>query len=184
MPAVTGIRWGCSPDRHWARGQRGLRNLLIVTGDPPVMGAPTPDATAVIRHRQYRAKRISCRGSITASTREATPWENRRNLVIGVGVNPAAWTRSGAAPLRLESGSGGRVCRLTQPVFDIDQLDRFLTRVESFRIPIIAGIWPLISQRNAEFLANEVPGISIPHAIPGADASGEPEWQGTGASGG
>ena len=54
---------------------------------------------------------------------------------------------------------------MTQPVFDIDQLDRFLTRVEAFRIPIIAGIWPLISQRNAEFLANEVPGISIPNGI-------------------
>ena len=55
--------------------------------------------------------------------------------------------------------------RQDSAVFDIDQLDRFLNRVEAFRIPIIAGIWPLISQRNAEFLANEVPGISIPNGI-------------------
>jgi methionine synthase / methylenetetrahydrofolate reductase(NADPH) len=50
-------------------------------------------------------------------------------------------------------------------VFDLDQLDRFLGRVESFRIPIIAGIWPLVSLRNAEFLANEVPGVSVPDAV-------------------
>jgi homocysteine S-methyltransferase len=53
----------------------------------------------------------------------------------------------------------------TQPVFDLDQLDSFLERVEEFRIPIIAGIWPLVSLRNAEFLANEVPGVSVPSYI-------------------
>jgi homocysteine S-methyltransferase len=54
---------------------------------------------------------------------------------------------------------------MTQPVFDLDQLDRFLKRVESFRIPIIAGIWPLVSLRNAEFLANEVPGVTVPRPV-------------------
>jgi homocysteine S-methyltransferase len=54
---------------------------------------------------------------------------------------------------------------VTQPVFDLAQLDRFLQRVESFRIPIVAGIWPLVSLRNAEFLANEVPGISVPDEV-------------------
>jgi len=54
---------------------------------------------------------------------------------------------------------------VTQPVFDLDQLDRFLARVEGFRIPIVAGIWPLVSLRNAEFLANEVPGVSVPDAV-------------------
>ncbi len=54
---------------------------------------------------------------------------------------------------------------ITQPVFDLEQLDRFLASVESFRIPIIAGIWPLVSLRNAEFLANEVPGVTVPDVI-------------------
>jgi homocysteine S-methyltransferase len=50
-------------------------------------------------------------------------------------------------------------------VFDLAQLDRFLARVEEFRTPIVAGIWPLVSVRNAEFLANEVPGVSVPETI-------------------
>jgi homocysteine S-methyltransferase len=54
---------------------------------------------------------------------------------------------------------------VTQPVFDLDQLDRFLDRASKHRIPIVAGIWPLVSLRNAEFLANEVPGVSIPPAV-------------------
>jgi homocysteine S-methyltransferase len=54
---------------------------------------------------------------------------------------------------------------ITQPVFDLDQLDHFLRRVESFQIPIVAGIWPLVSLRNAEFLANEVPGVSVPDSV-------------------
>jgi 5,10-methylenetetrahydrofolate reductase len=54
---------------------------------------------------------------------------------------------------------------VTQPVFDLDQLDRFLERTARFRLPIVAGIWPLVSLRNAEFLANEVPGVSVPPAV-------------------
>jgi homocysteine S-methyltransferase len=50
-------------------------------------------------------------------------------------------------------------------VFDPAQLERFLTKVESYRIPIVAGIWPLVSLRNAEFLANEVPGVSVPAEV-------------------
>jgi homocysteine S-methyltransferase len=54
---------------------------------------------------------------------------------------------------------------VTQPVFDLDQLDRFLAAVEAFRLPIVGDIWPLVSLRNAEFLANEVPGITVPEEI-------------------
>ena len=51
---------------------------------------------------------------------------------------------------------------ITQPVFDVEQLEKFLGKIEHVRIPIIAGIWPLVSLRNAEFLANEVPGVTVP----------------------
>ena len=54
---------------------------------------------------------------------------------------------------------------VTQPVFDLDQLDRFLDRASKHDLPIVAGIWPLVSLRNAEFLANEVPGVSVPPAV-------------------
>jgi homocysteine S-methyltransferase len=54
---------------------------------------------------------------------------------------------------------------VTQPVFDPPQLERFLKRVEQYRIPIVAGIWPLVSLRNAEFLANEVPGVTVPEEV-------------------
>jgi homocysteine S-methyltransferase len=54
---------------------------------------------------------------------------------------------------------------VTQPVFDPAQLETFLNRVESYRIPIVAGIWPLVSLRNAEFLANEVPGVAVPEGV-------------------
>jgi len=54
---------------------------------------------------------------------------------------------------------------VTQPVFDPKQLEAFLARVGQFKIPIVAGIWPLLSLRNAEFLANEVPGVSVPESV-------------------
>jgi methionine synthase / methylenetetrahydrofolate reductase(NADPH) len=54
---------------------------------------------------------------------------------------------------------------ITQPVFDVAQLERFLREIEHVRIPIIAGIWPLVSVRNAEFLANEVPGVVVPESV-------------------
>jgi 5,10-methylenetetrahydrofolate reductase len=85
--------------------------------------------------------------------------------VIGVGVNPAAPDPERELKRFAWKVEAGAEFAITQPVFDLDQLDRFLKRVEQFRIPIIAGIWPLVSLRNAEFLANEVPGITVPEAI-------------------
>ena len=54
---------------------------------------------------------------------------------------------------------------ITQPVFDPAQLETFLTSIDDVRIPVIAGIWPLVSARNAEFLANEVPGVTVPAEV-------------------
>ncbi len=54
---------------------------------------------------------------------------------------------------------------ITQPVFDVQQLKNFLKRIEHCRIPVIPGIWPLTSYRNAEFLNNEVPGVSVPDSV-------------------
>ncbi len=85
--------------------------------------------------------------------------------MIGVGVNPAAPDLERELRRFAWKVEAGAEFAITQPVFDLDQLDRFLARVETFRIPIVAGIWPLVSLRNAEFLANEVPGVSVPDAV-------------------
>ncbi|MFN0180271.1 MAG: bifunctional homocysteine S-methyltransferase/methylenetetrahydrofolate reductase [Gemmatimonadales bacterium] len=138
----------------------GLRNLLLVTGDPPKMG-PYPDATAV-----FDIDAIGLTNLVAQLNRGLDPGKNPigkpTNFVIGIGVNPAAPDPDRELRRFAWKAEAGAEFAITQPVFDIEQLDRFLRRVESFRIPIIAGIWPLVSLRNAEFLANEVPGITVP----------------------
>jgi homocysteine S-methyltransferase len=138
----------------------GLRNLLLVTGDPPKMG-PYPDATAV-----FDIDSIGLTNLVAQLNRGLDPGKNPigkpTNFVIGIGVNPAAPDPDRELRRFAWKAEAGAEFAITQPVFDIEQLDRFLRRVESFRIPIIAGIWPLVSLRNAEFLANEVPGITVP----------------------
>ena len=141
----------------------GIRNLLIITGDPPKMG-PYPEATAV-----FDIDSIGLTNLVSRLNRGLDPGGNPMGLptkfVIGVGVNPAAPDFERELKRFAYKVEAGAEYAITQPVFDLAQLDRFLARVESFRIPIVAGIWPLISLRNAEFLANEVPGVSVPDAI-------------------
>ena len=141
----------------------GIRNLLIITGDPPKMG-PYPDATAV-----FDIDSIGLTNLVGRLNRGLDPGGNPigppTKFVIGVGANPAAPDFERELKRFAYKVEAGAEYAITQPVFDLDQLDRFLARVESFRIPIVAGIWPLVSLRNAEFLANEVPGVSVPDAV-------------------
>jgi len=141
----------------------GLRNLLLVTGDPPKMG-PYPDATAV-----FDIDAIGLTNLVARLNRGLDPGHNPigapTNFVIGVGVNPAAPDFERELRRLHWKVEAGAEFAITQPVFDLEQLDRFLKQVESFRLPIIGGIWPLISLRNAEFLANEVPGVTVPEEV-------------------
>jgi len=141
----------------------GLRNLLLVTGDPPKMG-PYPDATAV-----FDIDSIGLTNLVARLNRGLDPGGNPlgapTRFAIGVGVNPAAPDMERELSRFAWKVDAGAEFAITQPVFDLKQLDRFLTRVESFRVPIIGGIWPLVSLRNAEFLANEVPGVHVPDEI-------------------
>jgi methionine synthase I (cobalamin-dependent)/5,10-methylenetetrahydrofolate reductase len=141
----------------------GLRNLLLVTGDPPKMG-PYPEATAV-----FDIDAIGLTNLVARLNRGLDPGGNPigvpTKFAIGVGVNPAA-SDSDRELRRLHwKVEAGAEFAITQPVFDLDQLDRFLKQVESFNLPIIGGIWPLVSLRNAEFLATEVPGVTGPAEI-------------------
>jgi len=141
----------------------GLSNLLIVTGDPPKMG-PYPDATAV-----FDIDSIGLTNLVSRLNHGLDPGGNplggTTRFVIGVGVNPAAVDMDRELKRFAWKAEAGAEFAITQPVFDLEQLDRFLKRVAEFRIPIIAGLWPLVSLRNAEFLANEVPGVTVPQAI-------------------
>jgi len=141
----------------------GLRNMLLITGDPPKMG-PYPSATAV-----FDIDAIGLTNLVRNLNHGRDPGDNAigtpTQFVIGVGVNPA--------PIDLEHElkrfawkvEAGAEFAVTQPVFDPTQLENFLRRTEGQRPPIVAGIWPLVSVRNAEFLANEVPGVSVPDAV-------------------
>jgi methionine synthase / methylenetetrahydrofolate reductase(NADPH) len=141
----------------------GVRNLLIVTGDPPKMG-PYPEATAV-----FDIDSIGLTNLVSRLNRGLDPGSNPigepTRFVVGVGVNPAAHDLDRELRRFAWKVEAGAEFAITQPVFDLDQLDRFLKRVDSFGIPIVAGIWPLVSLRNAEFLANEVPGVSVPDEV-------------------
>jgi homocysteine S-methyltransferase len=141
----------------------GLRNMLLITGDPPKMG-PYPDATAVFDIDSIGLTNLVGRlnhGLDPGGNAIGTP----TRFVIGVGVNPAAIdpdTELRRFEYKVEAGAEFAI---TQPVFDVAQLEHFFDRIAHVRIPVIAGIWPLVSARNAEFLANEVPGVVVPNEI-------------------
>jgi homocysteine S-methyltransferase len=140
----------------------GLKNILCLTGDPPKMGN-YPDATAV-----FDVDAIGLTGIV-------------RNLNYGLdlGTNPIGASTGFTLACAANPGfpdidfevrrfaqkvEAGAEYAITQPVFDLRLLEQFLRRIEPFRIPVIAGIWPLISLRNAEFLKNDLK-ISMPDAI-------------------
>ncbi len=141
----------------------GLHNLLVVTGDPPKMG-PYPDATAV-----FDIDSIGLTNLVHNLNRGLDPGGNQigepTRFVIGVGVNPAAVDLDHELKRFEWKVAAGAEFAITQPVFDVEQLERFMVRIAHVPIPVVAGIWPLTSVRNAEFLANEVPGVAVPDAV-------------------
>ena len=141
----------------------GLRNILLITGDPPKMG-PYPDATAV-----FDIDAIGLTNLVNNLNHGLDPGGNPigqpTRYAIGVGVNPAAVDPATELKRFEYKVEAGAEYAITQPVFDVAQLERFLGEIQHVRIPIIAGIWPLVSVRNAEFLANEVPGVVVPESI-------------------
>ena len=141
----------------------GLRNILVITGDPPKMG-PYPDATAV-----FDIDSIGLTNMVNKLNHGLdlgnNPIGEPTAFCIGVGVNPGAINLDEEIKRFEWKVEAGAQYAITQPVFDTDQLRGFLKRIEHVRIPIIAGIWPLVSYRNAEFLHNEVPGVRVTPSI-------------------
>ena len=142
----------------------GLKNMLIITGDPPKMG-PYPNATAV-----FDIDSIGLTNLVNKLNHGLDPGGNSigqpTGFAIGVGVNPGAIDLEHELKRFTWKVEAGAEYAITQPVFDVEQLEVFLAKLDTNRIPIIAGVWPLVSHRNAEFLANEVPGVTVPtHVI-------------------
>jgi homocysteine S-methyltransferase len=140
----------------------GIRNLICITGDPPKMGG-YPDATAVfdvdaiglvnIVHNLNRGLDIG-----------GNPIGTGTSFVIGIGANPGVLNLDEEIRRFEYKVEAGAEYAVTQPVFDLSLLEAFLRRIEAYRIPVIAGIWPLVSARNAEFMKNELR-VSVPDSI-------------------
>ncbi|HXD31786.1 MAG TPA: bifunctional homocysteine S-methyltransferase/methylenetetrahydrofolate reductase [Pyrinomonadaceae bacterium] len=141
----------------------GIRNLLLITGDPPKMG-PYPDATAV-----FDIDAIGLTNMVNKLNHGLdignNPIGEPTAFCIGVGVNPGAINPEEELRRFEYKVEAGAQYAITQPVFDTDQLRDFIKSIEHVQIPIIAGIWPLVSYRNAEFLHNEVPGVRVTQSI-------------------
>jgi homocysteine S-methyltransferase len=137
----------------------GLRNLLLITGDPPKMG-PYPDATAV-----FDIDSIGLTNMANLMNHGldlgGNPFGEPTKFTIGVGVNPGHMDLDYELR-RLEwKVKAGAEYAITQPVFDAAVLERFLAQISDMHLPVVAGIWPLLSYRNAQFMNNEVPGVSV-----------------------
>jgi homocysteine S-methyltransferase len=143
----------------------GIANFLIITGDPPKLG-DYPDVTGVFDVDAIGLTQVAAnlnRGYDIGGNPISPP----TGIFIGVGANPCAVEPEREIDRYFRKIDAGAEFAITQPVFDVEALLRFLDRVEDYprRIPVIAGIWPLVSYKNAEFMNNEVPGVVVPQEV-------------------
>jgi methionine synthase I (cobalamin-dependent) len=141
----------------------GVRNLVIITGDPPKMG-DYPDATAVYDLDSVGILKLAARLNrgvdpggkpLTAST----------GFVLATGAEPAALNYTREIERLKEKKAAGAELVMTQPVYSAEVLERFLDDVAPMNLPVLVGLLPLASYRNAEFLHNEVPGMQVPESV-------------------
>ncbi|MHB8390451.1 MAG: bifunctional homocysteine S-methyltransferase/methylenetetrahydrofolate reductase [Acidobacteriaceae bacterium] len=132
----------------------GLRNILCLTGDPPKLGN-YPDATAVFDVDAIGlvniVRNLNCGLDIGGNSIGAST-----GFAIGVAANPGVPDIDNEVRRFAYKVEAGAEYAITQPVFDLRLLEAFLKRVEQFHLPVIAGIWPLVSLRNAEFMRNDL----------------------------
>ena len=141
----------------------GMRNILAITGDPPKLGN-YPNATAVFDVDAIGLTNIINRLNHGLDL-AGNPIGEPTGFSIGVGVNPGAINLDEELRRLDWKIEAGAEYMITQPVFDLRLLERFMQRIEHIHLPLLCGIWPLVSYRNAEFMNNEVPGASVPSDI-------------------
>src|SRR5450631_208954 len=140
----------------------GLHNILCLTGDPPKLGN-YPDATAVFDVDAIGLVNIVRRLNFGLDI-GGNPIGASTGFTIGVAANPGVPDLDNEVRRFAFKVEAGAEYAITQPVFDLRLLETFLKRIEEFRIPVIAGIWPLTSLRNAEFMRNDLR-VSMPEAV-------------------
>ena len=141
----------------------GIHNLLFITGDPPKLGnypfssgVFDTDSIGLVKLQTRMNRGIDLGGApLNAPTR----------VVIGVGADPSALDLEREYRRLCEKAEAGADFVITQPVFDVKPLLDFLKRIEHLHIAVIAGIWPLTSLKNAQFMKTEVPGVSVPDSV-------------------
>lgn len=141
----------------------GIRQLLFITGDPPKLGdypfssgVFDVDAIGLVAMQNKMNRGVDC-GNKSINGQTAT--------LIGVGLDPNAIDQEREYRRICEKAEAGADFIQTQPVFDPAALLNFIRRIEHLHLPVIAGVWPLVSLRNAQFMRNEVPGVVVPDSI-------------------
>ena len=141
----------------------GIRNILAITGDPPMIG-DYPQATAV-----FDIDAIGLVHLISNLNHGIDVGEKRIGdptaFFTGVGVDPNSVNPENEINRLQMKKEAGAEYIITQPVFDVASLETFLESAEIANLYLIAGIWPLVSLRNAEFMKNEVPGVYLPDEV-------------------
>jgi 5,10-methylenetetrahydrofolate reductase len=146
-----------------AAHELGVRNLVVITGDPPKMG-DFPNATPV-----YDTDSVGLLRLISALNRGfdpgGKPLGGATSFLCATGAEPAAQDFEREVERLKQKRDAGAELVMTQPVYDPAVLDRMLRAIEPLGIPVLVGLLPLASYRNAEFLHNEVPGMQVPEHI-------------------
>lgn len=141
----------------------GVRNVMIVTGDVRSVG-DYPDATAV-----FDVDSIGLTNVVGRLNRGldigGQPIGSPTSFHIGVQVNPGAEDIDAEIRRFEYKVEAGAEFAVTKPVFDAATFERFFGRIAAAKLPIILGLWPFESVLNAEFMANEVPGVHVPEAV-------------------
>ena len=162
----------CGRDRHLL-GQMahllgahaiGIRNLVIITGDPPKVG-DYPEATAV-----YDLDAIGLLQMASNMNRGVDPAGKplpggKTSFLLATGLEPGAADLDKEIQRLEKKKAAGAELIMTQPIFQTDVLETVLRRIEHLALPVMVGVLPLVSYKNAEFLHNEVPGMQIPEEI-------------------
>jgi homocysteine S-methyltransferase len=146
-----------------AAHELGVKNLVVITGDPPKMG-DFPDASAV-----YDLDSIGILKLATRLNHGIDPGGKAlgggTRFVLATGAEPAALNyERELARLKLKKAAGAEIV-MTQPVYDPGVLEKFLDDIAPLGLPVLVGLLPLASHRNAEFLHNEVPGMQVPDSV-------------------